>query len=348
MKKSFKDIIKKLDIDESLHKITKKPKHFNRFNISVVPEPDFNYMSDLLMLPKTKEGYRYLLVIMDLATKEFDIEPLKTKEPKDLLQAYKKMIKRDIIVIPEVSFKNDGGTEFKGIFNSFLEQNKILHKTSLPGRHTSQAPVEALNRSLGRLIMGYLNSKSEKHNKVYKEWVEIINTIREELNEYRYVDPKDLTKFQNTNHLFKYNVPKSKFNVGDIVHYKLFEPVDLHGDKFTSKKFRMGDRTFSKDVKEISQVLEYPDQPYHRYKLHHMPRVSFTANELILSKEEKSEETFEIKKVIGKKKDRKDGLLYLVWWKKELKKDATWVKSKQLLEDDCGEYIQEYEDSVKK
>ena len=73
---SFKNLLSKdLDIvgDEFYTKFDNKQKKFNRFINSVVPEEDFNYMGDLLLLPETKEGYKYLLVILDLATSEFDM-----------------------------------------------------------------------------------------------------------------------------------------------------------------------------------------------------------------------------------------------------------------------------------
>ena len=72
-------IIKKLGIDERYSKPVKKPKKFTAVKQNIPMKEDMNFMADLLFLPKTKEGYRYLLVVVDLASNDFDIEPLKTK-----------------------------------------------------------------------------------------------------------------------------------------------------------------------------------------------------------------------------------------------------------------------------
>jgi hypothetical protein len=39
---------------------------------------------------------------------------------------------------------------------------------------------------------------------------------------------------------------------------------------------------------------------------------------------------------------------YLTWFKNELKKDATWISKKELLEDGAEEYIQQFEDEYNK
>jgi hypothetical protein len=61
-----------------------------------VPEKDFNYMSDLIELPQTDKGFKWLLVVMDLATNLFDIEPMKNKTAETTLNSFKAIIKRKI------------------------------------------------------------------------------------------------------------------------------------------------------------------------------------------------------------------------------------------------------------
>jgi hypothetical protein len=42
----------------------------------------YNEMGDLLQLPTTKEGYKYILSVVDIWSNYFDIEPMKTKTAK--------------------------------------------------------------------------------------------------------------------------------------------------------------------------------------------------------------------------------------------------------------------------
>lgn len=181
----FDALIKKLEIDETFTTPVKKPKRFTKVKDQIPLVSDYNFMADLLFLPHTEKGFKYLLVVVDLATDEFDIEPLKDKNPESVLKAMKAMFKRPYIKKPEYSIKTDSGSEFKGVFQKYLFDNSIYHSVALPNRHTQLANVELLNRTLGRLLNGYMNSVEEKTGKEYKEWTEALPLIRDELNALR-------------------------------------------------------------------------------------------------------------------------------------------------------------------
>jgi hypothetical protein len=74
-------LIKKLGINEKYTKPIKKP-IFDKVRENTYPKANYNYMADLLHLPTTKEGFSYLLVIVDLWSNEFDMEPLKKSQKK--------------------------------------------------------------------------------------------------------------------------------------------------------------------------------------------------------------------------------------------------------------------------
>jgi chromobox protein 5 len=76
-----------------------------------------------------------------------------------------------------------------------------------------------------------------------------------------------------------------------------------------------------------------------------MPNVSYSDYELKPSK--KSDNTYVIKKIIDKRTVKKQ-VQYLVWFKNYLKKEATWVPKKKLIEDNATEYIQQFEDEYNK
>lgn len=292
----------------------------------------------IYILPTTSEGYKWLLAVMDLATNEFDIEPMKNKEAKTTLEAFKKMIKRKIIVLPKISLKTDGGSEFKGQFDKYMTDNKIFHKIAMPYRKTQMSPVEALNKSLARLLMTYLQNKTEEEGEDYNDWTDIIGEVRTELNKYRERDLDKVKEYQ-AHHSFNPGSEKAKFKVGDIVHYKLSRPVDTYGNLLTSN-FREGDRKYSVDTREVTSVLPYPDEPWYRYKLKGLSHVSFSKHELKPAKE-KVETTYVVKKIIGKKTINKVKH-YLVWWKGFLKNDSTWEPEDQLIEDGFENYIKAF------
>lgn len=134
-KRSFKDVIKDIGINEFFTKQDTKQK-YNKFITSVVPEANFNYMSDLIEMPTTSKGYKWILVVLDLATNLFDIEPMKNKTAESTLNAFKQIIKRGILKWPEISVKCDGGKEFSGVFHKYLGDHGTQETTNGPGRRS--------------------------------------------------------------------------------------------------------------------------------------------------------------------------------------------------------------------
>jgi hypothetical protein len=297
-------------------------------------------MSDLLFLPTTKAGFKYCLVVVDLATNEFDIEPLKDKEPETVLSAFKTMFKRPYIKKPHASVRTDAGTEFKGVFHKFLYDQDILHRIAKAGRHKQLANVESLNRQLGRLFNGFMNSKEEETGEVYKEWTKIVPTIRDKFNKIRKINHKD-TPFTH-----RYEIPKiqpsNKYKVGDVVYVKLDEPENALGEKVQGK-FRTGDYRFDTTPRKILKVFYYAGKNAYRYLVTGIPNASYSESELRPATE-KTEE-YEVERILDKKKI-KNKIFYLVKWKGYKKDESTWQPKTELMED-APRKIKEYEDSLK-
>jgi len=330
-------ILKTLGISEEFTKAVKKQKVFNKIKSNIPMREDYNFMADLLFLPTTKEGYKFLLVVVDIANNEFDIEPLKNKEANSVLTALKTIFKRPYLKMPYASIATDSGTEFMSSFHKYLYDNSIIHKRSVPYRHTQTANVESLNKQLGRAFIGYMNMKEEKSGKPYKEWTDILPMVRTKLNEFRKIPIP-------ANPVYKMPDLSSnpKFKIGDIVFYQLNYPQDALGNKQPTANFRVGDYRWSVAVKKIVKVITMLDAPYFRYILEGMPYVSFSDMQLKKSKnKEKIQTEYIVKDIIGKKKDKKI-TYYLIWWKGYKKKDATYEREENLIKDGLKNMIDEY------
>lgn len=339
---SFKDVIKDLSINEFYTKADVKQQH-NKFITAVVPEADWNYMSDLLQLPTTSKGYKWLLVVVDLATNLFDIQEMKNKEANTTLTAFKQIIKRGILKLPEISLKTDNGTEFKGAFHKYLIDHKIFHKYSMPYRHQQQSPVEGLNATIARILMTYLNDKSVEMGEDYYNWDDILDLIREEVNEYRKRDMSKLKEYQAKRYFNVTEAGEPEYNIGDYVHWRIDRPTDILGNPINDNRFRKGDRIYSIETRKIVDILYYPSKPFYRYKLHDMLHVSFSASQLKPSEQEG--DFYEVKKILNIR--TVDGEKFaLVWWKGYKKDESSWVECEQLIEDGLGDTITEYEQSV--
>ena len=338
----LEELIKKLGIDETFTKVTKKDKVFTSVKDNIPQKDDYNYMADLLMLPKTDKGYRYLLVVVDLWSDLFDIEPLKTKEPKEVLAAMKKMFKRKYLDKPYASIATDRGSEFKGVFNKWIFDQSIFHKVAKKGRHTQMSNVENLNRTLGRLFNGLMNKKEEETGKKFVNWDQFIKSVRESLNEYREERHDQLQRKKPTDKqeikIFKAQMKKPKFKVGDIVHYKLDVPEDALGNEL-SGKFREGDRKYSRDARRIKTVAQYDGLVPYRYILEGLDNVSYTENQLQLAAKKK-ESTYNVKE-IRDERTRNKQKEYLIHWKGYRVKDSTWEPMKNLIEDFGEEHMKD-------
>jgi hypothetical protein len=284
MPSKFQSILNDLDIDETNTKPIKKEKVFNKVKDTVALIPRNNQQLDLLYLPTTKFGYKYLLTAVDLATNACDFEPIKSKTPVSILNAYKEMNQRKYIRLAKVTITTDSGSEFKGVFNDYLVEHNIFHRVTLPDRHKQTANVENLNKQLARLINGYLNKVEEKTQITSKNWLPILYKIRDSINKIKIIKtPKDINSYEypvidgiNS----KNKIVNPKFKVGDDVYYKSEIPLDALGNKQSTKQFREGDRRYNLHPKTIKKVLMYPSPIFYRYVLDGLPNVSYVESEL--------------------------------------------------------------------
>jgi hypothetical protein len=244
--------------------------------------------------------------------------------------------------MPEASIRTDSGSEFKSVVDKYMHDNNILHLWSLPNRHKQMGNVENLNKQIGRFLMTYLNNKSAELNKDYFNWTDIIDVLREGLNDIK-KHPKDENTYTHVpKDINLENPPKYKIN--DLVYRKLEKPIDRYGNRYHNSTFRMGDNQFELVPTKIIRVLAYSSPNPWRYILNGYPNVSYAEQELKPAKETETEEKFIIKK-IRDKRIVKNKVEYLVQWQGYLVKDSTWVSKKSLLEDNAIDYINEYEKS---
>jgi hypothetical protein len=330
-------LLKKLDINETY---TKSPKvTYDKVADNTLPLNGYNYMMDLLFLPETKQRYKYLLSVIDIWSKHVDFEPIKNKEPKSVLNAMLRIFKRGFLKQPQASIRTDDGTEFKNVVHKWLYDNGIFHRIAEPHRHQQVGNVEKLNYDLGRLLNGYMNKKEQETGKTYREWTDILDTIRTGLNKSKYI--------RKNKNPYKVEFPDvkvdSKFKEGDLVYYRSEVPLDALGNKQPTKNFRVGDYRYAiHDARKIVSVLYYPNNV--RYQLEGKLNVSYAESELLPAKEE--EVRYTVKKIIGKQKIN-NRIHYLIWWDKYRKKDATWQPRVELLKDGLKEMIDEYERTIR-
>jgi len=373
--KAYKDLKNELGLDETFTKsIREQSNRYDSVKSNIPDIAGLNFGADILFMPHTKKGVKYLLVITDLASNAFDIEPLKSKDSKSVLQAFRKIQSRKYVNITKkntTSIRTDAGNEFLGVFDDYLQSKdmNILHSIAIPNRHKQNANAENLNRLLGRLFNGYMNAIEKKTGKPFNDWDNIIDIVRDKVNKIRTRKTKthkgfieDTVRnlkdydFERTDtkktkkgtgktlekdypEIFDVVLKNPKFKVGDLVYVKLDYPENALGQKQDTTTFREGDYRWSQVPKAIKKVLLY-DKGY-RYIVNTYENTAFSENELMKSNDDA--EKYVINYLDGKKTIKRK-IYYLVKWKGY--KDKTWEPKTELMKD-IADMIEDYEEDIR-
>jgi len=285
----LKALKQELGVDSTFTKVRNKKKKYNDVKSNIPMAENFNMMADIAFMPTDKFGYKYALVVVDLADDSFDIQELKQKTADATLKGFKKMFDRGYIKKPHFSITTDAGTEFRGEFQDYLFNESIYHKTTRVGRHRQLSNIDNLIKQINGLIIGLANKDEKRTGKVSKTWVKHLPMIREKINKIRTKElPDDWTRFDypaistRSHDKISKTMPQ-KFKVGDIVHVALDSPQDINGNKL-SGSFREGDMRWDSKPRKITRVLMYSGNNLYRYMVSDITNASYTDDELFASK----------------------------------------------------------------
>jgi len=303
MPSKLQSIYDDLGIDRKLTKRRyRRKKEFNHVKDNTRLQEDCNFMIDILDLPTAPFGFKYLLVCCDIATDEFDIEQMKNKDSETVLNAFKKMLTREYLNKPKYYMISDNGTEFLDVFQKYLYDESIYHKTALKNRHTQLANIDSLCAVLGRIFNGFMNEKEKLTGRISKNWTSIIPDVRKKLNILRKKKLPTNLKTDNSQPLVNTTVKnnteeldeknnkssvkiesfvKPKFKVGQKVYVVLDTPKSILGKDQKNTRFREGDVTVSLKKHTILEILYMNGSgPTIRYIVTGYKNVSFSEYQL--------------------------------------------------------------------
>ena len=328
--------------DQKLYNLFKKPKKQGKYEKAHIinTEKDGIHQMDLLYLPND-DGYKYALVIVDLATRLTDAEPIKAKT--DVLDAIKTIYRRGILHKPKI-IQIDAGPEFKGDVRKYFDDNNISVRVGKPGRHKQQSMVENRNKIIGKALFTRMAAQELNTGEPSKEWVKYLPKVIKEVNERYEREPisseeipdQPICKGDNCKLL----------SIGDKVRIKLDEPEDILTSKRLHGRFRAGDTRYENKERTIENILIYPDEPP-MYVVSGLPTTAYTKEELqkIPPNEQNPpdsvQERFIVERILDKKR-MKGHVYYKVKWQNY--KKPTWEPRTVLIED-IPQMIRDYEAS---
>ena len=128
-------------------------------NRVIVGGIDKEWEADLVImdsLSKNNNGYKYILIVIDVLSKCAWVEPLKTKSGKNLVKAFEQILKNGRK--PE-KVHSDKGTEFTNkLFQAFLQKKRIAFFTTY--NETKASIVERFDRTLKGKMWKYFTANN--------------------------------------------------------------------------------------------------------------------------------------------------------------------------------------------
>lgn len=334
----YDNIYKALNVSKNslIFDLTKKPKDKGLLHHQAF-DKDATHQADLLYLPDD-DGFKYVLSVVDVATRIADAEALKNRTADTISKAFKKIWKRKALDKP-IFLKVDDGSEFKGNFNNFVKRNGIKLIRGKPGRSRSQALVEYINLVIGKSIMIKQGNDELVDDIENTEWKNDLKPIIEEYNKFITLNDtlnKDKGKPSRKEKIYKElkNIPPpppDMLEVGQKVRIPLDKPENIN-NKRLSGKFRVGDRRYEKEPRKIVDVLVGNPIVYTVEGLEH---TVYPREALLIVDKPKPKRTIEkytIEKILKKRKN-KGRIEFQVKWVGYPKSEATWELRKNLIKD---------------
>ena len=146
-------------------------------------KPNQIHQADLLFLPHDRVGrktYKYALVVVDVASRYKDAEPLTSKESREISEAFTKIYSRRL-KYPK-TLMVDPGKEFMGGVSKLMNYHNVKIQRSEAGNHRAQAFVERANRVLGEKLFSHQYAQEMISDDRSRVWVKRLPDILKTLN----------------------------------------------------------------------------------------------------------------------------------------------------------------------
>lgn len=336
---------------QELYNLFKKPiKDYDPPKYTNSYSKNYNHQADLLFLPDDN-GFKYALVVTDIATRISDAEPLKSKNSDDVKKAFKKIYDREILKLP-YRIDLDSGTEFKSSVKKYFEDNGVFIKYGVTGRHRQLAMVERTNMYLGKALFMRMYASELLTGQTEKGWVTDLPVMISSLNKVR---ERKISEPPTDSHCQGKSC--DVLEIGTRVRVQLDNPKEYVGGEKLHGTFRATDMRYDPEIRTVGTYMFLPGQPP-LYFLNSVKdpkkfdmKVAYTKAQLqIVPQNEKppppsvlrgEHDTYVAESIISKKREN-GKIFYKVKWKAF--NEATWEPAK-VIEKQLPKLVKEFHDS---
>jgi hypothetical protein len=281
MSKGLKyQLFKAVNVDtekQNVKMLTAQPIHKNEKGKFMVFKKFGVVQADLIYMRDDPAGYKYILTVVDVATRVMDAIPLRGREAYDVIEGFEQVFKHTALY-------TDPGTEFKNKqFHDYMNEKNIPVYHSMTNRKGQMGIVEYYNHLITRTLGMKMTTEELNTKEEYNNWAEILPKIVEVLNKKENLKVPQLSEFFKEPRM-TVTEEKKMLQEGTVVHVRLQAPKDHLADKNNKLHggFRNGDVRWELDCTEINNVVILPNQPI-RYMVKKYPNVSFMRKELLLA-----------------------------------------------------------------
>jgi len=240
-----------------LSNLHKKPEKDTGNNAPTFQQISANIVqqADLLFMP-SDNGFRYILVVVDVGSRKTDAAPLKSKESTEVLDGFKTIYKRKILKLPK-QIQVDPGSEFKSVVKDWFKKQHVFVRVGKAGRHRQQALVERKNQAIGTALFRRMAAQELLTSETSREWVSDLPTLITLMN--KRVAKQKLPK-QNSDPTCS-GKSCDLLDIGTKVRVILEQPHDYVTGKKLPGRFRATDMRWDPRVRTIAEVLLRPGSP---------------------------------------------------------------------------------------
>ncbi|GBC18641.2 chromobox protein homolog 5-like [Rhizophagus irregularis DAOM 181602=DAOM 197198] len=155
----------------NLYKKPLKEKSTERPKV-IVWKPNATHQADLAEMPVDPKGFHYFLVVVEVAGKRVDAEPLKDKTAN----------------------RTDSGSEFTNdqVRDFFLNSLGVMMRFGEPGRHKQQSYAERAIQAIQEPLLKRMVAQELKTGVTSVEWSEDFHNIVSKVNELWQRNPPDI------------------------------------------------------------------------------------------------------------------------------------------------------------
>ena len=287
----------------TLHKSARRHFKRNRVIVGGIDELWQMDLADMQTMAKENDGYRYLLVCIDVFSKFLWVIPLKNKMGPSLVEAFKEIMESGR---KPQKIQTDQGTEFfNKHFKTLMKEEDIqLYNTY---NETKASIVERVIRTLKTRMWRYFTSKQtrryidvlsdlvdsynhSKHRSIQKKPANVTHNNEEEVWHTLYKKPEN-----------KKNI-KYKFEVGDQVRISKMKRTFAKGYL----------PNFSKEIFTVSQQIpRHP--PVYKLKDYDQEELDGTFYNEELQKVIKEDDVYEIEKIVKRRGKGKNAEVLVKW-----------------------------------